>query len=611
MSSAPTWEDATSAAERIGPTEWRVLRLLALAPLLWPEPLGALSGLRVPALYAALARLQQLGLVGHIQRAWRPGRNPRLYHPSDLGVAVVATATGMQPAVFATQHHLWGRDLKTSAAGLPHLVRLYELLAEVVRHTEGYHELLAWQPPAPRLVPSSSGKSSVSVRLPAYLRLACDKGEVSWLLLLDAGGLPFDYHRLVIKGAARLRRRWGELPRLIVRTTHEARRLRWNDLLRELANGLGWSELLKSHVICSDSPLPADVAYRPLTATAGWGQRVAQARPHRSTLVPGTAGATTKAQLALAGDKAASLEPSELRVLDLLARHPFLTVGEVAFFGHLTTAEARAHVLCLVKAELLQKVAADVTPAGCCSLYEATAEGLRLAAARLGLSLRTAVPFCHLVGGGPDNPMGARKGLARTLAHTHGVNATIAEFVATAWVTSRIAGDGLLRWESEGAASDSEFRPDGYGIYRLDGRPHGFFLEFDRGTENRRDYEEKLGAYYRYRQVVERLGLYTGGFPTLLFVTADEDAEQRFADTARSLARSRTPLKMWLTTEARIHGEDNRFGVIGRIWRRPQDRVDDRRRWPPPQSTMSQVPAQTAWASRHPTEGRRYAARAT
>ena len=578
-----SWEEVAAAAEQLDVNDWRILRLLALVPLLWRQPLRILSGLPMPVMYSSVARLQKLGLVAAVDRAWQPGRNPRLYHPTDLGVAVVATTAGTQPAPFSTQHHLWGRDLKRALAGLPQLVSLYELLADVVESTEEYEDVLAWQPPFPRLVTSSSGKSSASVRIPAYVRLGSSKDQVSWLLLADVGNLPFDYLELVVRGVATLGRRWGgQLPRLLIRTTHEARRKRWNDMLNELARQPGGVQLLRAHVTCDGPLLPAEGDYRPRTEAAGSPANAPTSSVrHRSKGVPSTASAPTQATLAVIGDSVADMEPAELRVLDLLARQPFLTTHEVGLFGELTTAEARSHLRRLVAKGLADKVARGVTPVAC-TLYEATADGLRLAAARLGLSLRSAVRFCHLAGGGAKNPTGARTGLAQTLAHTHGANATMAEFIATSAATSRISGDGLIHLQTEAEVSDSEFRPDAYGVYRLDGWPRGFFLEFDRGTENRRDYREKLEAYYRHRRVAERINLYVGGFPALLFVTADEKAERRFGDTARRLARERRPLTIWLTTVRRIHAEDNRFGVIGQIWRRPEDRIEDRRRWPPP-----------------------------
>ena len=42
------------------------------------------------------------------------------------------------------------------------------------------------------------------------------------------------------------------------------------------------------------------------------------------------------------------------------------------------------------------------------------------------------------------------------------------------------------------------------GVYRRNGRRYGFLLEYDRGTENRRDYLRKLAAYYLSRLLGRR-----------------------------------------------------------------------------------------------------------
>src|SRR5437764_6795978 len=61
--------------------------------------------------------------------------------------------------------------------------------------------------------------------------------------------------------------------------------------------------------------------------------------------------------------------------------------------------------------------------------------------------------------------------------------------------------------------------------------PHRFFLEYDRGTESRRQYAAKFRAYYRYRDSGQAQRDYDG-FPTLLRITTDSIAESRIAEEA-------------------------------------------------------------------------------
>jgi len=79
---------------------------------------------------------------------------------------------------------------------------------------------------------------------------------------------------------------------------------------------------------------------------------------------------------------------------------------------------------------------------------------------------------------------------------------------------------------------------------RIDGEPHAFFLEFDRGTEGNRQYATKLSAYYRCRDCRMAARDYNG-FPTVQFVTSDPRAEHRLAEAARrvSFIRGNRPLQ--------------------------------------------------------------------
>jgi hypothetical protein len=571
-----TWAGADAVARQLGPSDWRIVRLLGLIPLLWPDPLRALSRLTVPTAYASLARLQQLGLVDSVQTAWRPGRNPRLYHLSDLGVALAARAAGQRVAHFARHHRLRSADVQSALAGLPQLIQLYELLIEVVEGASGFEEVMDWRPPWPQ--PDARRRTEASLLLwrPALLRLRCAGQAATWLLLADTPGVPFAHHRMVLRRViASARRRQGPAPPLVIRTTDEARAGCWARGLDQL----GCTRLMPVHL----SWQAGSASAQPLLTHSASACPSETAMAHRNAAgpIPPTASAPSTLALAAAGTLARDLDPAELRVLDLLARHPFLTVYEVAVFTGASRAQAAARLLRLTRTRLVESVWAEPIPQGCGALYEATLHGLYVASARLGLSLEAAVRFCHLAGGGPAEPVGGRRGLVRSLAHTHGINATIAGFVATSLVTSRIDGDGLLRWESEGEASDFGLRPDGYGVYQFERQRYGFFLEFDRGTMSRRDYEQKLEAYYAYRRDDRAVGRYANGFPQVLFVTTSAAAEERFAETARRVGSAHVqPLTIWLTTEARIHAASNHVGLIGRIWRQPEDRLDVRRRWP-------------------------------
>jgi hypothetical protein len=97
---------------------------------------------------------------------------------------------------------------------------------------------------------------------------------------------------------------------------------------------------------------------------------------------------------------------------------------------------------------------------------------------------------------------------------------------------------------------------------------HGFFLEYDRSTESRRQYGAKFRAYYRYRDSGQAQRDYDA-FPTRLCITTDSIAKSRIAEEAyRAWAvRNCDPLPVLVTTTQRISASDE--GIIGRIWRTP------------------------------------------
>jgi len=104
----------------------------------------------------------------------------------------------------------------------------------------------------------------------------------------------------------------------------------------------------------------------------------------------------------------------------------------------------------------------------------------------------------------------------------------------------------------------------------------GFFLEYDRGTMNRRDYFRKFAAYYDYA-ITRRFEWDYHGYPTILVVTSSNTAEERIASVVRHMANGRNlDLPLLLTTRWRVDHPSNRLGFLGPIWRAPDaTRSDD------------------------------------
>jgi hypothetical protein len=201
-------------------------------------------------------------------------------------------------------------------------------------------------------------------------------------------------------------------------------------------------------------------------------------------------------------------------------------------------------------------------------LVEITLAGQRRIAAMLGLDPRTATQYHGLIGVGRSQ-VGKRRRLLLALAHTLGANAVFVALAAAARAVRRAGGsDDLVEWRGAAACERRYCKPDGYGCYERNRVAHGFFLEYDRGTESTRTYLAKFRAYYRYRDSRQADRDYNG-FPTLLFVTTRPHAEERIADAANRawFLRGTEPLAVLITTTGRITSD--RQAILGRIWRRP------------------------------------------
>jgi hypothetical protein len=276
-------------------------------------------------------------------------------------------------------------------------------------------------------------------------------------------------------------------------------------------------------------------------------------------------------------------------LLDLVGRHPFLpaeSLATVLGWEVRRVRERRQRLLQLGLVRLLNAEEASDWPGD--DLTELTESGLRLIAAQHGLSLTAAIHFNGLAGGGSECPMGTRQLLIRNLNHTVGADAIFVGLHRTVRVGFAWAdGDAVLEWRNAAACSRRRIRPDGYGMIRLRGQLHGFFLEYDRGTMSARDYGEKWAAYFDYRDSRAFEHDYDG-FPAILVVTTGNAVEERIARTVRAVSVGRSPtLPILLTSEWRVTRDpSNPRGLLGSIWRMPWARSRERTGWPAPTATV-------------------------
>jgi hypothetical protein len=168
------------------------------------------------------------------------------------------------------------------------------------------------------------------------------------------------------------------------------------------------------------------------------------------------------------------------------------------------------------------------------------------------------------------------------LTHTVETNGVVVDLIVDARRLVSESGRLAITWRSAAACARGRLRPDGYVMIECGGNAQGFFLEYDRGTESRRDYRRKLAAYHeyaangRFRQDYE-------GFPAVLIVSVSDVAEQRIAEAARAVAVRRDHrLTVLLMTEWRLRRDPrNPDGWFGPIWRKAGFGPEVRQYWAP------------------------------
>ena len=595
MSSRWCWRDAedtcTWLQDRAQPHY--LLSLLMHLPFADALLLARLDGLeQETAVYHHLNLLHRAGLIAATRIPLGPGSSPHRFHLTDLGLATLALDSGCEPSALARRFHLRRADLFALLPGLPQLTAAYEVLGALAASQPRRPSLLAWERPWHARWRSPTRKSWNSVSLPACARLSWDGRPQAYLFIPDLEAFPMRLYRTILDRLLLLRRAQGSpLPPLVV-VTGQGRVARWNELLRETARERLDRPLVASVVAWQDLPTALEHVTAQHSAEV---QHVDNTAPpihlpplrHRrgNTPLPHLVGSSLDDSPNHHDGNAVALKlsPAQRLLLDLVARHPFLRPQHMATVLGWRVEAARRRRNQLRAAGLVRLLTPnEIGEEASKELAEVTGAGLRLVAAQLGLSVAAAVRVHGLVGGGPEQPIGVRDSLIRNLAHTTGADELFVGLYRTAHDRARDgADDSVIIWHNAAACSRRHLRPDGYGTYRRHGQFYGFFLEYDRGTMNRRDYFRKFAAYYDYA-ITRRFEWDYHGYPTILVVTANNTAEERIASVVRQMAKGRNlDLPLLLTTRWRVDHPSNELGLLSPIWREPNAALGDRRPWLP------------------------------
>jgi Replication-relaxation len=595
------WRDAEEARRRLQdrPRCSAILYLLARLPLLDIRVLHQLAGQHGPAgMYRSVARLRETGLISSMQPPVYAPNSPHLLYLTDLGVATIALDLGCDPRYLAQRFHLRAADLLKLVPALRHVLDTYELLGALAASRQEKPSLFAWERPWRRRYARPGEKTFGSVTLPACATLAWGGMFGSYLLLPDAGTIPLRLRRATFERLLVLRRTSnGRMPLLLIATMDRARMMAWEHLLHEVGRARREAPLVARIVRWDD--LPGGLTDLPVGADDQSGAKIVGSirlpplDPHRSStpiprIVDDQLAEPPKSATESLGRTALMVTPIDYRLLEVVGFHPYLTPNQSSVVLGYGVASVRRRLNRLLELGLIRhpnedEVDEEITQ----ELSELTTSGLKLVAAHLGLSLAAAVRELGLVGGGPDDPTGSRRKLVRTLAHTRGADEVFVGLYRQARERSAAGYDeAVVEWQNAAACSRRHLRPDGYGVYRRGTRYDGFFLEYDRGTMNARDYFKKFGAYYRYG-VMRRFERDYNSYPTVLVVTSDNSAEERIARVARAARDGRScEVPLLLTCQWRINDAANSEGLLGRIWREPSSGFNGRLCWLPHRSRV-------------------------
>jgi hypothetical protein len=141
--------------------------------------------------------------------------------------------------------------------------------------------------------------------------------------------------------------------------------------------------------------------------------------------------------------------------------------------------------------------------------------------------------------------------------------------------------EAVVEWQNAAACSRHHPRPDGYGVCRHGTHYDVFFLGYDLGTMNTRDYFKNYAAYYRY-SMNGRFKRDYNSCPTILVVTTDNAAEEWITRVARALGvRQHGMRPLLLTCQWRINDRRDPDMLLDLIWRKPETIIDARQQWLP------------------------------
>ena len=510
-----------------------------------------------------------------------------------------------------------GTGLIALPAHLP--VRRHDLLARIVRAeltasvNRFLSELSAW-PGLPRLeledarslpLTSSPPERWWLPALEGYGCLRAGAQRAPFFVAWDRAAAP-DQHRTTrvgawIAAAPTVAAHWGAegLPPLLLVCAGQRARSTWERSIRQAAARMDVRPieilLTSARELAVDGP--AGVTWHdPVTGRAGsllerlgWGaappfprlrlpdELPAPSRPATTPTLrrwaPGAANDPRTPVVERVAAIAMTTDRDEKRMIEWIGRLPLITTPQLASLTDLPRPAVARRVERLLHSGVV-RFDSDVSPGDSPGRHLLlTPLGLRLLARRDGVPPARYARFAGVsaprANAGTSPVRGAMVGIIHHREHLLGVNRVFAQFSGDA----RRAGGMLAACRNE-AQSTRRFRhedraawirPDGSGVLALDGEQFWFLLEYDRGTLDSGDFAAKFGGYRRYFAARAWRHDFTAE-PVVLFVCADDRAEEHVASAARQDRDGSAALPLLLASESQSapHAR-NPAGLLGPI----------------------------------------------
>jgi len=405
----------------------------------------------------------------------------------------------------------------------------------------------------------------------------------------------------------------GHFPPLLILTTTAHRAMRWQSLALRFTSERWQTHPLIGALLCmedANASTPWRAAWRPLISAATCHlaevlvpvddaqqlpvfpsspdtldgsrshstSRVGQylrSREDRYRSLPPTLNQLTRAMQ--------QLEPRHMSILNLLYEHPLLSVANLAAFLDVADVTVDRYLRLLTRLELTSdQPAVKSSEANLCGqdrCHALTHFGLSLLAAGAGLTR------WHARAAEPQRSGSVQRlpayivryerevtAFAHALEHTAGIYSFFAQLATVAHLNDPPEPHHSLLWWETGRACERYYRemdgwhamrPDGAGEYQAGQRRFRFWLEWDRGTMNRRDLEVKFAAYDHYIRSREWRTDGNDPLPMLLVVTSNVAQETLIGQALRTALADHPAFTIRLTLQERL----SMYNPLSAIWK--------------------------------------------